>query len=250
MRDAFRSGRTADVYALELDADLVADGGLRRLVPGGPGCRDPALRVPSPLTPAFLEHRGRARAAAPQHHPPRVLRGLGRRARAHLPRRARRAGEAGAALRPRARRQRVQPARARGAGRRATGVLPILLDFDRYREPASPVRSACWRRSRRPAVRRRLAPNKRPKDLIRPRELLEALSGAGRARAAGGQAAAPARTSTRCRRSPTRRASRPPRWCSSGTSRTTSCCACYAAARVFCRCPSTRASACRSSSRC
>ena len=62
MRDAFRSwGHTADVYALELDKDLEGDGrAFSKWRPGGPS--DVVMlhfAVPSPLTPAFREHRGR-----------------------------------------------------------------------------------------------------------------------------------------------------------------------------------------------
>ena len=49
-----------------------------------------------------------------------------------------------------------------------TGVLPILLDFDRYREPASPVLSRMLEDGRCNLLFvGRLVPNKRPEDLIR-----------------------------------------------------------------------------------
>ena len=70
MRDAFRSrGHTADVYALELDQDLEGDG--RRFADWKPGGPDDVLilhyALPSPLTAALREHRGRrVRGAAEQ----------------------------------------------------------------------------------------------------------------------------------------------------------------------------------------
>src|SRR5437667_11221042 len=62
MRDAFRSwGHRADVYALELDADLVGDG--RPFAEWKPGLADDVVilhyALPSPLTPALKAHRGR-----------------------------------------------------------------------------------------------------------------------------------------------------------------------------------------------
>ena len=62
MRDAFRRwGHEADVYALELDADLEGDG--RRFAEWQPGERAGVVilhyALPSPLTAALRAHRGR-----------------------------------------------------------------------------------------------------------------------------------------------------------------------------------------------
>ena len=62
MRDAFRSwGHTADVYALELDADLAGDG--RDFAEWRPDSATDVVilhyALPSPLTPALKAHRGR-----------------------------------------------------------------------------------------------------------------------------------------------------------------------------------------------
>lgn len=171
MRDAFRGwGHTADVYALDVDDDLLGDG--RRFSEwrtGGPG--DVLIlhyALPSPLTPALHEQRCRRVLIHHNVTPPEFFLGFD-------PEMARicRIG-----------RQELETLRddvelalgdsefnrreLEAAGFRSTGVLPIYLDFARYREPANPV------------LRRQLAdgasnllfvgrvqPNKRHEDLIR-----------------------------------------------------------------------------------
>src|SRR6185503_18317824 len=166
---------------------------LLRVAPGRTRRRaDPALRAAVAAQPGVPGAPGPARAAAPQHHAARVLCGLGRRAGADLPDRARGARDSRAALRARPRRQRVQPARAGGARRGAherTADLPRLRALPRAREPraAPPAR----RRRDEPAVRRPPGAEQAPRGPDPPRELLAPLPLAGRAAGAGRQAAAP-----------------------------------------------------------
>lgn len=171
MRDAFRSwGHEADVYALELDLDLEGDG--RKWSdwrPGGPS--DVVLlhyALPSLLTPALKEHRGRRVLLHHNITPPEFFVGyepemvricaLGR---AELPTLAEHVdlGLADSEFNR-------QDLEAAGFGR--TGVLPIYLDFDRYDEAPAPG----FRRlldDGRPNLLfvGRLAPNKRQDDVIR-----------------------------------------------------------------------------------
>ena len=174
---------------------------------------DPAFRAALAAQPGLPRAPRPARAAPPQHHAAAVLRGLGRRAGANLPDRARGARAARAALRPRPGGQRVQPARARGARRRPhrrAADLSRLRPLSRAREPGAAAHAR--RRRLEPAVRgapRAQQAAGRPDPAG---ELLAALPVAGRAAGAGRQAARGADpTSTRCRRSRTRRASRRPR---------------------------------------
>ncbi|HEX6739580.1 MAG TPA: glycosyltransferase family 4 protein [Vicinamibacteria bacterium] len=171
MRDAFRRwGHTADVYALELDDDLVGDGrAFSEWAPGGPD--DVVIlhyALPSPLTAALLEHRGRRVLLHHNITPPGFFVGyddemvricaLGRQEWRGL------AGQVDLALAD----SEFNRQELEAAGFARTGVLPIFLDFARYRETPSP------------ALRRllddglvnllfvgRVAPNKRPDDLIR-----------------------------------------------------------------------------------
>ena len=174
---------------------------------------DPALRAALAAQPGVPRAPRPARAAPPQHHAARVLRGLGRRARAHLPDRARGAVTLAPHCSLGLADSEFNRLELEALGVARTGVLPICLDFERYREPASPVLrrmletapSTCCSSggSRRTSGR---------EDLIRLasywRRFLsqDVRAAAGRA---SRRAAAP--TSTRCRRSRTRRASRRPR---------------------------------------
>jgi glycosyltransferase involved in cell wall biosynthesis len=171
MRDAFRSwGHTADVYALELDADLVGDGrAFADWQPGGPA--DVVIlhfAVPSPLTPAFREASGRRVLLHHNITPPEYFLGwdddlaricrVGREQletlKAHC--------DLGLADSEFNRRE----LEALGIAR--TGVLPICLDFDRYREADSPVLRRALEDGRVNLLFvGRLVPNKRPEDLIR-----------------------------------------------------------------------------------
>jgi len=171
MRDAFRRwGHTADVYALQIDADLEADG--RRFsgfVPGGPD--DVVIlhyALPSPLTAALRKHRGRRVLLHHNVTPPeyfaqwdaemaRICR-IGREELLELHDHV----ELGLADSEFNRRELEQ------AGFARTGILPIYLDFGRYREAPSPVFSRMLRDGPRNVLFvGRVAPNKRHDDLIR-----------------------------------------------------------------------------------
>ncbi len=171
MRDAFRSwGHAADVYALELDADLEGDG--RRFAEwsaGGPG--DVVIlhfALPSPLSAAFRGHRGRRVLLHHNITPPQFFAGwdeemaricrIGREELAAL------AGQVELGLAD----SEFNRQELEALGIPRTGVLPIYLDFRRYREPPSPVLLRML--SDGPTnllFVGRLAPNKKPEDLIR-----------------------------------------------------------------------------------
>ena len=171
MRDAFRGwGHAADVYALEMDDDLEGDG--RRFSewrPGGP--RDVVVlhyALPSPLTAALKEHHGRRVVLHHNITPPGFFAGydaemvricdLGRRELAGL----RDHVDLGLADSEFNRRELAE------VGFRRTGVLPIYIDFRRYREPPNPVLSRLLRDDRTNLLFvGRVAPNKRHDDLIR-----------------------------------------------------------------------------------
>jgi L-malate glycosyltransferase len=171
MRDAFRRwGHTADVYALEIDADLVGDGRLfSSFVPGG--ADDVVVlhyALPSVLTSALRQHRGRRvllhhNVTPPEHFEDwdpemaRICR-VGREElltlRGHV--------ELGLADSEFNRRE------LEAAGFPRTGVLPIYLDFERYREAPSPVVARMLSEGGRNLLFvGRVAPNKRHDDLIR-----------------------------------------------------------------------------------
>jgi len=171
MRDAFRSwGHAADVYALELDAELAGDG--RRFADWRAAGPDHVVilhfALPSPLTPAFLGHPGRRVLLHHNITPPEFFAGWDD----ELARICRIGREELAALAPSCELgladsefNRLELA-ALGAPR--TGVLPICLDFDRYREPPSPVLLRVLDDGRTNLLFvGRLVPNKRPEDLIR-----------------------------------------------------------------------------------
>jgi L-malate glycosyltransferase len=171
MRDAFRrQGHTADVYALELDEDLRGDGRpFSEWRPGGPA--DVVIlhyALPSPLTAALREHRGRRVLLHHNITPPEFfvdydpemarICALGREEwrtlRDHV--------DLALADSEFSRRE------LEAAGFARTGVLPIYLDFARYREPPSPVLRRLLSDGRTNLLFvGRVAPNKRPDDLIR-----------------------------------------------------------------------------------
>lgn len=171
MRDAFRSwGYAADVYALELDDDLEGDG--RRFGEWRPGGADDVVvlhyALPSPLTAALREHRGRRILLHHNITPPEFFVGyddemvricaLGREQVASL------RGHVDLALGDSEFNRRELEA----AGFAKTGVLPIYLDFARYREQPSPVLSRMLDDGRTNLLFvGRIAPNKRQDDLIR-----------------------------------------------------------------------------------
>lgn len=177
MRDAFRRfGHAADVYALELDADLVGDGrAFGEWRAGGPD--DVVIlhyALPSPLTAALREHHGRRvllhhNVTPPEFFEPwdaelaRICR-LGREQLVTL------RGHVELALGDSEFNRRELEA----AGFERTGVLPIYLDFERYRDVDGRPRAGnrVLRRLLDDGLTNllfvgRVAPNKCPDDLIR-----------------------------------------------------------------------------------
>lgn len=171
MRDAFRRwGFAADVYALELDADLAGDGrGFAEWRAGGPD--DVVIlhhAVPSTLTAALREHRGRRILLHHNITPPEFFAGWD-------PEMVRICREGREELRTLVgyvelalgdsefnRRELAE------AGFERTGVLPICLDFARYREEPSRVLLRQLRDGRVNLLFvGRVAPNKRVEDLIK-----------------------------------------------------------------------------------
>jgi glycosyltransferase involved in cell wall biosynthesis len=158
------------VYALELDSDLEGDG--RRFEDWSPGGPDDVVilhyALPSPLTRALREHRG---PRVLLHHnitPARYFAGwdeemvricaLGREELATLvPHVDLGLGDS-----------EFNRVELETLGFRRTGVLPIYLDFQRYAEPSSPVLRQMLGDGRTNILFvGRVAPNKRPEDLIR-----------------------------------------------------------------------------------
>jgi L-malate glycosyltransferase len=171
MRDAFRRwGHTADVYALDLDRDLVGDG--RAFGDWTPGSRDDVVllhyALPSPLTAALKQHTGRRVLLHHNVTPPEFFAGwdpelaricrLGREELGTLHDHV----DLGLADSEFNRRELEQ------AGFARTGVLPIYLDFARYREAPNPVLQRLWQDGRTNLLFvGRVAPNKCHDDLIR-----------------------------------------------------------------------------------
>ena len=171
MRDAFRRwGHSADVYALELDEDLVGDGrSWSEWTPGGPD--DVVIlhyALPSPLSAALREHGGRRVLIHHNVTPPEFFLGydpemvhictVGQAELRTL------AGHVELALGDSEFNRRDLEA----AGFASTGVLPIYLDFARYRETPSPVLRRLLGDGRTNVLFvGRIAPNKRQEDLVR-----------------------------------------------------------------------------------
>jgi glycosyltransferase involved in cell wall biosynthesis len=171
MRDAFRRwGHVADVYALELDADLQGDG--RPWTEWRPGGADDVVilhyALPSPLTAALRAHRGRRVLLHHNITPPEFFLGydpemvricaLGRQEWKEL------RGEVDLALAD----SEFNRRELAEAGFARTGVLPIFLDFARYAEPAAPALEAMLRDGRTNVLFvGRVTPNKRQEDLFR-----------------------------------------------------------------------------------
>ena len=171
MRDAFRAwGHAADVYALELDEDLQGDGvPFSRWTPGGPG--DVVIlhyALPSPLSAALEGHRGKRVLLHHNITPPGFFLGhdpemvricaIGRQEFRRLAPHV----DLGLADSEFNRRELEE------AGFARTGVLPIYLDFRRYHERPSPVLRRMLDDGRTNLLFvGRLAPNKRPEDLVR-----------------------------------------------------------------------------------
>ena len=171
MRNAFRSwGHPADVYALELDADLAGDG--RLFSEWKAGSADDAVilhyALPSPLTRALKAHRGRRILLHHNITPPgffleddpdmaRIC-ALGQQELGTLAEHV----DLGLADSEWSRRE------LEALGFPRTGVLPIYLDFRRYREAPNPVlRRLLEDGTTNLLFVGRLAPNKRQEDLIR-----------------------------------------------------------------------------------
>jgi glycosyltransferase involved in cell wall biosynthesis len=171
MRNAFRRwGYQADVYALERDEDLADDG--RLWTEWRPGGADDVVilhyALPSPLTAALRSHRGRRvllhhNITPPEYfvdYDPEMARicAIGQRQWRQL------VGQVDLALAD----SEFNRRELEEAGFARTGVLPIFLDFDRYREPAAPALEATLRDGRTNVLFvGRVAPNKRQEDLIR-----------------------------------------------------------------------------------
>jgi len=171
MRDAFRSwGHTADVYALEIDADLEGDG--RRFSTWASAGPDDVLilhyALPSPMTAALCEQPGRRVLLHHNVTPPEYFAGwdpemarlcrIGREELLSL------RGHVDLALAD----SEFNRRELEEAGFPRTGVLPIYLDFGRYREAPGPVLSRMLSDGPRNLLFvGRVAPNKRHEDLIR-----------------------------------------------------------------------------------
>jgi glycosyltransferase involved in cell wall biosynthesis len=171
MRDAFRAwGHEADVYALEVDEDLEGDGrAFSQWRAGGAG--DVVIlhyALPSPLSAALEAYRGRRVLLHHNITPPEFFVG-------HDPELARICAIGRQEVR------RLAPHVDLGlgdsefnrreleeAGFARTGVLPIYLDFRRYRERPHPVLRRMLDDGRTNLLFvGRVTPNKRQEDLIR-----------------------------------------------------------------------------------
>jgi glycosyltransferase involved in cell wall biosynthesis len=171
MRDAFRRwGHTADVYALELDEDVAGDGRpWSDWRAGGPG--DVVIlhyALPSILSAALREHRGRRMLIHHNVTPPEFFVGydpemvhictVGQAELRTL------AGHVDLALGD----SEFNRQDLEAAGFDRTGVLPIFMDFERYRETPNPVLRRLLEDGRTNVLFvGRLAPNKRQDDLVR-----------------------------------------------------------------------------------
>jgi L-malate glycosyltransferase len=171
MRDAFRRwGHAADVYALELDEDLAGDG--RPWSDWRPGGPDDVVilhyALPSPLSAALRQHAGRRvllhHNITPAHffvrYDPEMVHicALGRSELGGL------AGHVELALGD----SEFNRRELAEAGFARTGVLPIYLDFDRYREAPNAVLRRLLDDGRTNVLFvGRIAPNKRQDDLVR-----------------------------------------------------------------------------------
>jgi glycosyltransferase involved in cell wall biosynthesis len=171
MRDVFRSwGHAADVFALDVDADLAGDG--RPFHEWRPGGSDDVVvlhyALPSPLTTALKEVRCRRILIHHSVTPPEFFEGwdeelaricaLGREELPAL------AAHVDLALGD----SEHNRGELEAAGFKRTGTLPIYLDFDRYREAGNPVLARLLEDGATNVLFvGRVAPNKRHDDLIR-----------------------------------------------------------------------------------
>jgi glycosyltransferase involved in cell wall biosynthesis len=173
MRDTFRSwGYAADVWAPDIDEDLAGDGRpYAEFAASAAGAGDVVIlhyALPSPLTERLRAFPGRRVLLHHNITPPEFFApwdpemvricALGREQVASL------RGDVDLALAD----SEFSRKELEGAGFARTGVLPIFVDFARYREPPSPVllRHLDDERTNILFVGR-LTPNKRQEDLIR-----------------------------------------------------------------------------------
>ena len=173
MRDAFRSwGFAADVWAPDIDDDLAGDGRpYAEFATSGAGPDDVVIlhyALPSPMTDHLRSFAGRRVLLHHNITPPEFFASwdpemvricaLGREQVASL------RGDVDMALAD----SEFSRRELEEAGFARTGVLPIFMDFARYREPPSPVllRQLDDERTNVLFVGR-LAPNKRQEDLVR-----------------------------------------------------------------------------------
>jgi glycosyltransferase involved in cell wall biosynthesis len=171
MRDAFRRwGHEADVYSLTVDEGLEEE--VRPWSEWRPGGASDVVilhyALPSPLTPALSEQPGRRVLIHHNVTPPEFYEAwdpevayICTLARAQLPGLA---PHVDLALGD----SEFNRLELANAGFRRTGVLPIYIDFDRYRRPPSPVLGEVLADGRINALFvGRVAPNKKHEDLIR-----------------------------------------------------------------------------------
>jgi glycosyltransferase involved in cell wall biosynthesis len=171
MRDAFRSwGHAGDVYALDMDEDLRGDG--RPFAEWRAGGADDVVilhfALPSPLSSALTRHRGRKVLIHHNITPPEFFFGfdpemaricrIGREELRGL------ADGVDLALGD----SEFNRRELEEAGFPRTGVLPIYLDFERYRLPPNPVLNReLGEGGQNLLFVGRVSPNKRHEDLIR-----------------------------------------------------------------------------------
>jgi len=171
MRDVFRRlGHQADVYALEVDDDLAGEGRpFTEWRPGGPA--DVVIlhyAVPSPLTAALRQHGGRRVLLHHNITPPGFFVGYDAEM-VHICRVGRQEllqlrGQVDLALAD----SEFTRAELEAAGFTNTGVLPIALDFERYRQAPNPVLDRLLADGLTNLLFvGRVAPNKKQDDLIR-----------------------------------------------------------------------------------
>jgi glycosyltransferase involved in cell wall biosynthesis len=170
MRDSFRSwGFEADVYALEMDDDLVGDG--RPWSEFREGGRDDVVilhfALPSPLSQALVRISGRRVLIHHNITPPEFFRdfdpemaricAIGREELLHL------SFSVDLALGD----SEFNRRELEEAGFKRTGVLPIYLDFGRYEGRGNPVLTHELSGASNLLFVGRVSPNKRQEDLIR-----------------------------------------------------------------------------------
>lgn len=171
MRDAFRRwGHQADVYALDVDDDLRGDG--RPFADWRPGGAADVVvlhyAVPSPLTSALREHAGRRVLLHHNITPPGFFVGYDDEM-VHICRVGREEllglrGHVDLALAD----SEWSRAELEAHGFARTGVLPIYLDFERYRQAPNPVLERMLGDGLTNLLFvGRVAPNKKQDDLVR-----------------------------------------------------------------------------------